>query len=149
MVKQVSELVYLGYKLSASNDGTVAIKHRIGLGWAAFEKNKHILTSNRVPYHVKSKVYLTYVLFVVLYGLECANWTSKDEQAIEVFQNHIMRFMTNKKLIDHTKIEDLLEITKLSPVMPTIRSRCLKLFYSKSILKNICERVCIPTIVQT
>ena len=148
IVKQVSEFVYLGYKLSASNDGTVAIKHRIGLGWAAFEKNKHILTFNRVPYHVKSKVYLTYVLFVVLYGLECANWTSKDEQAIEVFQNHIMRFMTNKKLIDHTKIEDLLEMTKLSPVMPTIRSRCLKLFGHTKRSESGLSKLCLEGMVE-
>ena len=148
IVKQVSEFVYLGYKLSASNDGTVAIKHRIGLGWAAFEKNKHILTSNRVPYHVKSKVYLTYVLFVVLYGLECANWTSKDEQAIEVFQNHIMRFMTNKKLIDHTKIEDLLEMTKLTPVMPTIRSKCLKLFGHTKRSESGLSKLCLEGMVE-
>ena len=35
-IKQVNEFVYLGHKLSSNNDGTPAVKNRIGLGWAAF-----------------------------------------------------------------------------------------------------------------
>ena len=53
-IKQVSEFVYLGHKLSSINDGTASVKYRIGLGWAAFVKNKELLTSKRVPYHIKS-----------------------------------------------------------------------------------------------
>ena len=93
-IVQVSKFIYLGHKLSATNDGTAAVKHRIGLGWAAFEKNKEILTSKRVPYNIKAKVYNTYVLPVVLYGLECVNWTSKLCMTVENLQNHIIRFMT-------------------------------------------------------
>ena len=65
------------HKLSAKNNGAVAVKHRIGLGWAAFENNKSMLTSRRIPYHIKSKIYNIYVLHVVLYGLECVDWTEK------------------------------------------------------------------------
>ena len=54
-IKQVNEFVYLGHKLSATNDGTAAVKHRIGLGWIAFVKNKLLLTSTRVRYHIKQK----------------------------------------------------------------------------------------------
>ena len=104
-IKHVSEFVYLGHKLSCTNDGTAAVKHRIGLGWAAFEKNKNILVSKRIPLHIKTKIYNTYVLPVVLYGLECVNWTTKLCQTVEVFQNHIMRFMTNHRLLDHIPIE--------------------------------------------
>ena len=72
-IKQVNEFVYLGHKLSATNDGTAAVKHRIGLGWAAFEKNKVLLTSKRDPYRIEASVYKTYVLPVGLFGLECVN----------------------------------------------------------------------------
>ena len=65
-IKQVDTFVYLGNKLSANNDGAVAVKHRIGLGWAVFEKNKSMLTSRRIPYHIKSKIYNTYLLHVVI-----------------------------------------------------------------------------------
>ena len=65
-IKQVNEFVYLGHKLSATNDRTVAVKHRIRLRWAAFEKNKVLLTSKKVPYRIKASIYKTYVLPVVL-----------------------------------------------------------------------------------
>ena len=58
-IDQVDELVYLGHKLSNMNDGCVPLKHRIGLGWAAFERNKQLLLSKRVPYRVKAKIYNT------------------------------------------------------------------------------------------
>ena len=106
----------------------VTVKHRIGLGWAAFEKNKSLLTSKRTPYHIKTSVYNTYILPVVLYGLECVNWTTNLLQKVETFQNHMMRFMVNKRLTDHIKIKDLLKATNLPPVTQIIKSKVLKLY---------------------
>jgi len=48
-IEQVREFVYLGHKLTSDNNGQTAVQHRIGLGWAAFEKNKLSLTSKRLP----------------------------------------------------------------------------------------------------
>ena len=106
--------MYLGHKLSAENDGAVAVKS--------------ILTYRRIPYHIKSKIYKTYVLHVVIYGLECVNWTEKLQASVETLQNHMMRFITNHKLIDHIKIEDLYGMTKLTPIMNNIRSKSIKLY---------------------
>ena len=111
-IKQVSEFVYLGHKLSNSNDGTIAVNHRLGLGWAAFAKNKTILCSKRVPIYVKAKVYQAYVLPVVLYGLECVNWTAKLMSKLETFQNHMMRYMTGYHLTDHISIVKITAINK-------------------------------------
>jgi len=85
-IKQVNEFIYLGHKLYSSNNGTAVVKHRIGLGWD--------IISKRVPYHIKAKIYKTYILPVVLYGLECVNWTVKLYNKVEIFQNNIMRLMT-------------------------------------------------------
>ena len=141
-VKQVTEFIYLGHKLSSTNNGSAAVLHRIGLGWAAFEKNKEILTSNRVSYQTKTKIYKTYILPVVLYGLDCINWTTTLLNKIETFQNHIMRFMTNKRLTDHVRIQSLLDMTGLTPIVPLIKSKTLKLFghikRSKKGLSKIC-----------
>ena len=147
-IEQVSEFVYLGHKLSSTNDGSVAVSHRIGLGWAAFEKNKELLTSKRVPLHIKSKIYNTYVLPVVLYGLESVNWTSNMSSKIETFQNHIMRFMTNHKLLDHIKIVDLLEATKLIPVMCIIKSKVLKLFGHVKRSQKGLSKICVEGLIR-
>ncbi len=47
---------------------------------------------------------------------------------VQTFQNHIMRFMTNRRLGDHTEIEDLLATTKLTSITPIIKSKALKLY---------------------
>lgn len=80
----------------------IVVQFKIELRWASFVKNKLSLTSKHVSY-IKSKIYNTYVLPVVLYGLECVNWTSTSLKKIKTFQNHMMKFMTNHKLSEHKK----------------------------------------------
>ena len=58
-LEQVTEFIYLGHKISSSNNHEVAVKHRIGLGWAAFGKHEQLIKSKRIPIHIKSKIYLT------------------------------------------------------------------------------------------
>ena len=111
-------------------------------------RNKILLTSKRVPYHIKAQVYNTYILHVVLYGLECVNWTAKLEKQVETFQNHIMRFMTNHRLIDRVKIEDLLTTTTLNPIMPVIKSKVLKLFGHVKRSEVGLSRICLEGMVE-
>ena len=127
-IKQVTEFIYLGHKLTSSNNHEAALKHRIGLGWAAFQKNSTLLKSKRVPISVKAKVYLIYVLPVVLYGLDCLTWTKALSERVDVFQNHIMRFITGHRLSDKIRITKLREKTSLLPLFDKIKSKTLKLF---------------------
>ena len=127
-IKQVTEFIYLGHKLTSSNNHAATLKHRIGLGWAAFQKNSTVLKSKRVPISVKVKTYLIYILPVVLYGLDCITWNKTLSNDIEVFQNHIMRFITGHRLVDRIKISTLRNKTSLPPLFNNIKSKCLKLF---------------------
>lgn len=128
---QITEFAHLGHKLLSNNNGMVAVQHRIALGWAAFNKNKQVLTSKRVPYQLKSKIFDTYIMPVVLYGLDCVNWTTKSLQNLTVSQNHILdfvRLMTNKRPCDHIPINEPLNSTKLKSITSVIKSRVLKLY---------------------
>ena len=46
-IKQVTEFVCLGHKVSSTNNQEIKVKHRIG--WADFGKHEQILKSNRGP----------------------------------------------------------------------------------------------------
>ena len=127
-IKQVTEFIYLGHKLTCYSNHEATLKHRIGLGWAAFQKHSHILKSKRVPISVKVKVYLIYVQSVVLHGLDCTTWTKQLSNQIEVFQNHIMRLMLGHRLIEKVRITTLRDKTSLPPLLYTIKSKTLKLF---------------------
>ena len=88
------------------------------------------------------------MLTVVLYGLECVNWTLKSLQKLVVFQNHMMRFMTNKRLSDHTRIEDLLRTTKLTPITSTIKSKVLKLYgHTKRCTQGV-SKICLEGMIE-
>ena len=56
LIKQVTEFIYLGHKLTASNNHQAALKRRIGLGWAAFQNNSTVLKSKCVPIPIKVRV---------------------------------------------------------------------------------------------
>ena len=127
-IEQVSEFVYLGHKLSCMNNSEVAVRHRIGLGWAAFGKQEKILKSTRVPIHVKTKIYLSYILSVVLYGLDCVTWNKSLVSKIEVFQNHILRFITGHRQIDKIRITTLRQMTGTHALFNKVKSKTLKLF---------------------
>ena len=81
-----------------------------------------------MPIHVKVKVYLVYVLPVVLHGLDCITWTKQLSDRIEVFQNHVMRFITGHRLVDKTRILTLCNVTSLPPLFDRVKSKTLKLF---------------------
>ena len=127
-IKQVTDFVYLGHKLTSSSNHETTLKHRIGLGWAAFQRHSNILKSKRVPLSVKARVYLIYVRSVVLHGLDCTTWTEKLANSIEVFQNHVMRLITGHRLIDKISISTLRQQTSLPPLFDTVKSKTLKLF---------------------
>ena len=134
-IEQVQNFEYLGLQVSAELDSLMPVFHRINKGWAAFYYlmkgyilflTKKLLTSKRIPATTKIKIYNTYMLLVVLYGLECATWTKTSATKLETFQNDIMRFMNGHKLQDHITIESLSSQTKLKPISAVIKERKLK-----------------------
>ena len=42
-IKQVSQFIYLGHKLTSYSNHDTTLQHRIGLGWVAFQKHNTIL----------------------------------------------------------------------------------------------------------
>ena len=146
LIEQVSECTYLGHKLS-SKDGMIAVNQIIGLGWAAFKNDKIALTSKHeiVPksYQMKSSIYNICVLPVAVYGLKCVNWTPAALQKLEVFQNHVMRFMTDTKLTDHVRIENPRQITQLPLITAVIKSKVLKLFGQIKRMDRGVSKICL------
>ena len=77
---------------------------------------------------VKTKIYRTYIMPVVLYDLDCSTWKQTSLQMLEVFQNHIMRFMTSHTMLDKVKITTPRQHTNLRPLASFLKEKKLKLF---------------------
>ena len=127
-LEQVENFIYLGHNISCRGDHAPALDHRISLGWRAVNKNKILLTSKRIPLNIKTKIYKTYVSPVITYGLEAIAWTEALENKLEIFQNKIMRMMTNHKLSDKISIENLRKKTNLPPLISSVKRNKIRLF---------------------
>ena len=127
-VEVVEQFEYLGRILSNDGDDSKAVEARIGKAWGAFDKKKAILTDSRLPVKTKSTVYEDYIFPVVMHTSETIVWTKKNLYKMEVFQNHIMRWITGHRLRDKVSIVKLREKTGLQPICESIRKQ--KLWWS-------------------
>lgn len=125
-IKIVITFDYLGRTLSNNGDDTPAVKSRIGIAWDAFKRVKSILTSRRISMKHKTMTYNTYVKPAVLYAAETITWKKDLIHKMEVFQNHIMRWMTRTRLIDHIPLTELRQRTELEPIITDIIKRKMR-----------------------
>ena len=124
----VTNFEYLGRFLTNNADDTVAVSTRIAKAWNAFQKMKHIITCRYVSKECKRYTYETYIRPVFMYGSETVTWKPPLRQKAVVFQNHIMRWMCGKRLLDKVPIKELQRMTKLTPILEEIRIRKLSWF---------------------
>ena len=104
------------------------MKYRTGIGWDVFKKVKSIITSRHVSMKHKTLTYETYVRLAVLYATETMTWKKELLQRMEVFQNHILRWMTRCRLIDRVPLTELRRRTNTKPMSSHIIARKLKWF---------------------
>ena len=74
----------------------------------------------------KRQIYETYILPVVLYATETMTWSKDMLDKIDVFNNHIMRWMCGARLRDKKSISTLRASTGVKPIIPMIKARKLK-----------------------
>ena len=117
---------YLGRVLSNDGDDTKAVESRIGKGWEAFKKVQSVISSRNISMQTKKKTFETYVLPCVMYASETIKWKPDLIRKMQVFQNHIMRWMTGKRQIERTPLTKLFEMTKLEPIEKLIKTKKLK-----------------------
>ena len=147
LIEQVTNFNYLGHTISCKGDHTPALEHRINIGWAAVNRNKTLLTSKRIPLHIKTKVYKTYIIPAVTYGLEAIAWTKSLENKLEIFQNKIMRMITGNKQIEKISIEILRKQTNLPSLMSIVKRNKLRLYGHLKRSEKGLAKICIEGII--
>ena len=71
--ERVEELKYLGTTLTNQNSIPEEIKSRLSSGNACYHSVQNLLSSRFLPKNLKTKIYRTIILPVVLYG--CESWS--------------------------------------------------------------------------
>ncbi len=79
-LKKVKCFKYLGSTLSADGDSLPDARVRVSVAWLKWRQVSGVLC-DRVPIHLKAKIYKTVVRPVALYGAECWPASTKLQQA--------------------------------------------------------------------
>ena len=120
-IEVVDNFEYLGRILNNRADDTSAVEHRIAKGWQLFQRKKSIITHRRLSMNSKKQTVESYILPSVLYASETITWSKTLLTKMNVFQNHLMRWMTGFRLNDRVPIARLKSLTKLDDISSTIK----------------------------
>ena len=89
--ERVEEFKYLGTTLTNQNSIAEEIKSRLSSGNACYHSVQNLLSSRLLSKNLKSKIYRTIILPVVLYGCETWLLTLREERKLRVFENMVLR----------------------------------------------------------
>lgn len=119
-LEAVSEYIYLGQKITADRDMDREIDRRIGLGWAAYGKHRHLLESN-IPLCLKRKIVDQIILPCVTYASETWSTTQRQNQKLRVMQRKMERRMVGVTLRDRRRNDWLREQTKVKDIVVALK----------------------------
>jgi hypothetical protein len=83
--ERVKEVKYLGTAFRDQNYVQDEIKSRLKLGNACYHSVQNVLSSSLLFKNLKTKIYRTVILPVVLYGCEIWSLTLREERRLRVF----------------------------------------------------------------
>ena len=72
-LKQVEKFKYLGVTISDGGGSEEAVRARVSAAWAKWRELSGVIYDKKMPRKLKTKLYLTTIRPVMLYGAEC--WT--------------------------------------------------------------------------
>ena len=87
--ERVDEFKYLGTTLTNQNSIQEEIKSRLRSGKACYHSVQSLLSSRLLSKNLKTKIYRTIILPVVLYGCETWSLTLREERRLRVFENRV------------------------------------------------------------
>ena len=104
-LKKVNEFKYLGTTVVSNGEYGREVKNRIQAGWSSWRRVSAVICDRRVPAKVKDKVYKTVVRPSMLYSLETAGLTKKQEAELEVAELKMLRFSLGVTRMEKIKNE--------------------------------------------
>jgi len=130
--ERVEDLKYLGTALTNQNSIQEEIKSNFKSGNACCRSVQNLLSSSLLPKNLKTKIYRTIILPLVLYGCETWSLTLREEHRLRVFENGVLRriFGTKRDEVtgEWTKLhnEELNDLYSSPNIVRVIKSRRMK-----------------------
>ena len=120
-VEDVRSCVYLGQNFTWDHDQTAELRRRIGLGWAAFNKLKEIMTCRKTSMILKRKAYIECILPTMIYGSETWSLSETKLKELTIAQRKMERMMLGVTLRDKMKTEDIRRKTQVKDIIRAVK----------------------------
>ena len=91
-VVKVEDFKYLSSTVQSNGECGREVKKRVQAGWSGWRRMSGVICDRRVPARVKGKVYNVALRPAMLYGLETAALTKRQEGEMEVAALKRLRF---------------------------------------------------------
>jgi hypothetical protein len=101
--ESVKKFKYLETTPMKQNSIHERIQNRLNLGNACYHSVQNFLSSRLLSENVKTKMYRTIILPVVLYRSETWLFTLRGERRLRVFENRVLRRIFEPKVDEVTK----------------------------------------------
>lgn len=121
ILENVTEYVYLGQLITLGKaNNVIEIERRRRLGWAAFDKLSKILKNQRIPQHLRTRIFDQCILPVLTYGAQTWALTKKTMEKMRVTQRAMERAMLGISLRDHKTNEYIRRKTRVTDISERI-----------------------------
>jgi len=130
--EKVEEFKYLGTTLTNQNSIAEEIKSSLRSGNACYHSVQNLLSSRLLSKNLKTKIYRTVILPVVLYGSETWSLTLREERKLGVFENMVLRRIFGPRRDEVTgewrrlHNEELNDLYSSSNIVRVIKSRRMR-----------------------
>ena len=104
-VAKVEDFKYLGSTVQSNGECGREVKKRVQAGWNGWRRMAGVICDRREPARVKGKVYRVAARPAMLYGLEMAALTKRQEAEMEVAELKMLRFSLGVTTMDKIRNE--------------------------------------------
>ena len=96
----MKKIKYLGVAISEEGRSEEAVRARVSAAWGKWRDLSGVISDKKMPRKLKSKLYMTVIRQVLLYGAECWTVGKKGEQIPEKTEIRLLRRIKGVTLKD-------------------------------------------------
>ena len=90
--------VYLGAEIPGDGDQSVTLKHRSDIAWVRFNEYRTVLTSTKLPVHLRIRLYIALIICTLVYGASAWLFDEKIRRSLNGINSKMLSAITGRSI---------------------------------------------------